>query len=127
MIETGVRSTSRRCGTSGGFKHPIKLDKKGQNPASLLIKVLYKHLLKLLDENAVQLIDRLHGEMRLDQIMDEISADQNRHASFGVGEGHDQGASVKISCQLIKKALKGLRLVPKKKMADGEKQIIKLM
>ena len=35
------------------FSHPIKKDKRGLNPAPMLIRVLYKHLIQLLEQNAV--------------------------------------------------------------------------
>jgi len=31
------------------FLYPIKKDKKGQNPASMLLRVLYKHLISLVE------------------------------------------------------------------------------
>ena len=45
------------------FEHPIKKDKNGNNPAKLLLKVLYKHLIQLVQHNAFDSFSLTDGKV----------------------------------------------------------------
>ena len=42
------RATDGKLALLNSFKHPIKKDKNGNNPATMLLQVLYKHLISLI-------------------------------------------------------------------------------
>ena len=100
------------------FQHFIKKDKKGQNSASVLLRVLYKHLISLVEQNAVLVDEAIHKDLTFDRLITYIR-DQARFKSDGSG--------ILIACQLIKKTLRGLSLITKSGMDDDERLTIKLI
>lgn len=101
------------------FTHAIKPDKKGKNPAAMLLRILYKQLVQMLCQNTVLLNETLAGgDMSFDNLLDLI----RKRA-----QSSEDGSGVVIACQLMKKALKGLRLITRTRMIPEEKLKVKLV
>ena len=100
------------------FQHAIKKDKKGQNPASILLRVLYKHLVSLVEQNAVLVDEAMHKDFTFDNLIKYIG----EQAKFKT-----DGSGIAIACKLINKALRGLNLIPKKTMDNEEVLTVKLI
>ena len=84
----------------------------------MLLRVLYKHIMSLIDQNAIVLNEQLCKHYRFDELIEII----RQKFSF-----NQDGSGVVIACQLIKKALQGLRLVPRKNMSEKQKVGVRLI
>jgi len=60
----------------------------------------------------------MQGDLTFDKLVDYIKDS----AKF-----KEDGSGIVIACQLMRKALKGLRLIPKKSMDEDERLTIKLI
>ena len=54
-----IDENNRTC-LKRDWRHGIRKDKKGKNPAVMLLQVLYKHLISLIEQNAVLVDERIH-------------------------------------------------------------------
>lgn len=84
----------------------------------MLLKVLYKQLNLLQEQSYVTLDQTQHGALTFDKLLDVIK----EGAKFG-----EDGSAIIMTCQIMKKALRGLGLVVLKKMNEDEKHYIKLI
>ena len=84
----------------------------------MLLQVLYKHLISLIQQNAVLVDEKMHGKLTFDLLINYIK----ENARF-----NEDSSGIVIACQLMKKALRGLRLIPKKGMAEQRRLYIKLI
>ena len=64
--ELQVRGSEQKLYLVKNYQHPIKKDKKGQNPAPMLLRVLYKHLMSLIEQKAIVLEEKLQKEQSFD-------------------------------------------------------------
>ena len=84
----------------------------------MLLKVLYKQLNELLDRNAIVLDKTQHSNLTLDKILNIVKD----RATY-----KEDGATILITCQMMKKALRGLGLYTSNKMSTDESTYIKLI
>ena len=85
----------------------------------MLLRVLYKHLIFMVEQGAVLVVDvDLHSKLGFDQLVDYIKVNSRQHKD---------SSGIAISCQIIRKALRGLRLMPKSSMSEEEKTTIRLV
>ena len=80
--------------------------------------MLYKQLIWLVGQNASLVDEALHGGLTLDAILDSLQAG---------ARNNEDGSGVFIACQIMKKVLRGLRLVVKPSMSQEEQLAIRLI
>lgn len=54
------------------FKHAVKRDKNGDNPATTLLLVLFMHLVSLVKQHAVLFVEKRHSNLTLDELIGQI-------------------------------------------------------